>query len=320
MTLIEQIAQSELVKVRYQLKFLELFHFEPEMILHWRKDLLRAARRSSELKDVDHYLFNSLLNPQPADDPRAQKQFQKPAPPFIVDPLKLHKEEYAPGGLLTLEIVFPGDGVRNAGTFARLLISLGAIGLFKKAGRFEIETICALTQQDDWQSVWSAGDDLERVSMPIINVKWLIEKNVAVDQPLLLNFVSPARLLKKNRPLFKAKFIDIFPFILRRVTSVLYSCCQLELNLDVARLINDAQTVCSQKNLLVWKDWRHLDADHGVQGVGGISGSLTLDAGLTEDLRVLLYLAELFNIGKGASYGAGRFILEPLLSEMSEKR
>jgi hypothetical protein len=309
MTLVEQISAVELVKVRYRLTLLEPFHFEPEMILHWRKELLRGARQAVE-SGADSLLLNALLDPRPAADPYAQKKFQKPSPSFVIDPVNLRAGDYAAGELLSLEVLFPGDGVGHAVTFARLLIGLGSIGLFKGAGRFELDSIWSMYRRDGWQAVWTKGDSLGSVSMPILNVQWLIEEEKVESHPLLLRFVSPARLLQKNRPLFKAEFSDLFPFVLRRVTSLLYSCCQLELDLDITDLINQAHTVSTYSNRLTWQDWRHLDADHGIQGVGGVAGSVEITAGLTDDLHTFLCLAELFNIGKGASYGAGRFVLE----------
>lgn len=94
----------------------------------------------------------------------------------------------------------------------------------------------------------------------------------------------------------------------------------MELNLDAPRLINDAQAVGSINNCLTWEDWRHLNADHGTQGVGGVTGTLQMAAGLPEDIYIILRLAELFNIGKGASYGAGCFVLDPDSSAITEKR
>jgi hypothetical protein len=320
MTLLEQIADLELVKVRYRLKLLEPFHFEPEMILHWRKELLRGAGRAAESSSYQPCLFKALLDPRPADDPYAKRQFQKPSPPFIIDPIPLRAKQYVMGELLPIDILFPGDSVIHANTFARLLIGLGEFGIFKGGGRFEVDSFWTMNHQGDWDTTWSQGEDLDGVPMSILSIQWLIKKNLDSLQPLSLKFVTPARLLKNNRPLFKPLFSDIFPFMLRRVTSVLYSCCHLEVNLDAGQLIQDAQTFCSQNMHLTWEDWRYLNADHGIQGIGGVSGVLQLDAGMSDDMQTLLRLAELFHLGKGASYGAGCFILAPVKVDLIENR
>ncbi len=320
MTLVEQIAGLELVKIEYRLKIIEPFHFEPEMILHWRKELVRGAFRAAVSGTEDSLLFNALISPPPANDPYAQKQFQKPAPLFIVDPTNLHSRDYAAGDIFPLEILFPGEGVRHAATFVRILIGLSEIGIYKGGGRFEVDSYWAMPPQGGWQSVWTAGDDHEQISMPILDVQWLIDNKRGAGDPFQIKFVTPARLLKKSRPLFKADFGSLFPFVLRRVSSVLYSCCQMELDLDAPGLINEAQTIYSIKNCLSWEDWRHLNADHGIQGVGGVTGTLQVGAGLPEDIYTILRLAELFNVGKGASYGAGCFVLDPVSSAITEKR
>ncbi len=313
MTLIEQLHQVVLVKIRYRLHFLEPFHFEPEMILHWRKELVRGARRSAESGDEDPSVFNAFLNPSPATDIYAQRQFQKPAPPFIIDPASLETKEMAAGDLLSLDVLFPGDGVSHSLIFTRLLIGLGELGFFKGQGRFEVASLSALTHCDGWQPVWHQGDSFDSLPMPLLKLQWLIQSHSCFDS-LVFRIVTPARLLKKNRPLFKANFSDIFPFILRRVTSVLYSCCRLELQLDLANLINDAARVSSPGCCFDWTDWRYRDSRQKGEGVGGITGAIPLQTGLADDLLTLLKVAELLNIGKGACYGAGRVVLEPVLT------
>ena len=317
MTIVEQIASLELVKVRFELQFLEVFHFKPEMILHWRKELVRGARLAHD-NGVDSTEIKGLLDPPPADDPFAQKRFQKPSPLFVVGSGNLLERDYLIGEAMSLDVLFPGDGVRHALTFLKILIALGSIGMYRGGGKFDISHLSAMTHNDSWQPVWQQGDTLTDLSFPQLKFQWLVEEKSFTGQPLALRFVTPARLLKKNRPLFAADFIDIFPFILRRVTSILYSCCRIELKTDVSSLFADAMTVSSQAVCLEWIDWRHLDASHGVQGIGGLSGAIQLNSGLTEDLFTLLCLAEMFHIGKWASYGAGCYTLEPVGAETIE--
>ncbi len=320
MQLIEQISSLELVKVRFRLEFLESFRFEPGMILHWRKELIRGARLATESGLDDYSVFKELLDPLPAEDPVARKRFQKPAPPFIIDPVNLPVTDYVAGDVLSFDVLFPGDGVRHASTFAKLLIGLGRIGLHKGAGRFELNNISALTHNDSWQPVWQSGVLLDNVSLPMLKARWLIEEKPFSGQSLALKFVTPARLLKKNRPLFAAEFNELFPFMLRRVTSVLYSCCRVELESFIPALIVNAAKVSAESGNFAWVDWRQLDANHGIQAIGGVSGTVTLKSGLNEDLYTILSLAEMFHVGKWASYGAGCFVLEPARPETIEKR
>lgn len=309
MSLLEDITALELVKIRFRLEFQELFHFEPEMVLHWRKELLRGARRMQTSGSDDARLFALLLDPPPAVDPYAQKLFQKPSPPFSVDPVGLQVNTYDAGDVLSLDVSFPGPGVQNVVSFARILTGIGKAGFFMGEGRFEIEGIQALTHSEGWQPVWSQGADLGDLSAPLLNVRWLLEDSSLFGQGLLLKLVTPARLLRNNRPLYTPDFSTIFPYALRRVTSVLYACYQQEL--DVSGLIAEANAVATTENRLCWVDWRQLHAVHGVQGVGGVLGSITLNPPLSDKLTTLLKLAELFNIGKGACYGTGRMVLEP---------
>lgn len=305
--------------MRFDLELLEPLHFEPGMILNWRKDLLRGARLVCDQSRREGPSLEAFLNPLPAADPVARKRFQKPAPPFIINP-ELRSKAYSSGDTFSLELLFPGDGVHNVGQFLEILTGLGQVGFYKGTGRFEVARIRSLTHTDGWQTVWERGGSVSDAFLPILKVSWLFEERPLLDRPLAIRFLTPARLLKNSRPLFAAGFKDLFPFILRRVTSVLYYCCRIELDSDLSLHIEDAAAVRSQFNSLKWVDWRYLDANHGAQGVGGLSGAIHLSGGLTEDLYTILQLAEIFHIGKWASYGAGCFVLEPVQSGPSEIR
>lgn len=315
MSVFQQIADLQLVKVRYRLEFLEPFHFSPELVMHWRKELVRGARLAPGSESGEGGLLDALINPAPAVDPLARKQFQKPSPPFIIDPVNLTDRSFDVGDILDLDVAFTGQGVQNAVDFSRILLGLGKIGFFKGEGSFELVSMQALTHHEGWTEFWSEGAGLDQVTISLLNLQWLVEGQLEFGQPLQMCFITPARLLKNNRPLFNADFAGIFPYLLRRVTSVLYAGYQRELRLDIEMLLAEASALRVEQNSLAWSDWRQLDAGHGIQGVGGISGVLVLAAGFSDDLYAILKLAELFHAGKSASYGAGCFVLNAQLGK-----
>jgi hypothetical protein len=119
---------------------------------------------------------------------------------------------------------------------------------------------------------------------------------------------TPARLLSVNRPLFRPTFQRLLPFILRRVTSLLYTCGDFEL-VDAEQLLKGAAPVQERENTLAWKDWRTLDGEEEKVEIGGIKGSVVLSGEGLLDILWLLNIGSLCNVGKGASYGAGHFLL-----------
>jgi hypothetical protein len=61
---------------------------------------------------------------------------------------------------------------------------------------------------------------------------------------------------------------------------------------------------------LHWHDWRSLPGRLELM-VGGFVGQMNISGQVLEELYWVLAVASLLGIGKGASYGAGRFVLSP---------
>ena len=59
---------------------------------------------------------------------------------------------------------------------------------------------------------------------------------------------------------------------------------------------------------LCWLDWRPLSGQQGLV-VGGFIGEMDLEGQALEEVYWVLAVASLFGIGKGATYGAGGFVL-----------
>ena len=121
--------------------------------------------------------------------------------------------------------------------------------------------------------------------------------------PVTLEFITPLRLLAGGRLLRRPSFVQLFPFLLRRVTSLLYSHCDLEPGADPALLLQTARTCRATWRELHWCDWRETG---GQELVGGLLGRVELDGPELNSLLWVLLLATLAGAGKGATYGAGR--------------
>ena len=125
--------------------------------------------------------------------------------------------------------------------------------------------------------------------------------------PVLLEFVTPLRLVTAGRVLRRPRFDQLFPFLLRRVTSMLHAYCAIEAVDDPAPLLQAARSCRSGWSRIDWLDWRETDRQ---EGVGGLLGTLWLDGPELDTILWVLLLATLFGAGKGAAYGAGHCRLQ----------
>jgi len=300
-----RLRQVEFVRARFLLEMTEAFRWTLDRALDLRSGLVRAAGRAGEeAGEID--LFESLFEALPSIDPEARRRYQKPAPPFAVHlpgawPLVLRAGENLP-----LEVIFWGDGVRFIDDFETILEFLGNIGLDRRKGRFKLS---------GWEAADSSGQFLlvrrekrgRPGEVPLVPALWWIENSLPLPERILLTFRTPLRLISGGRPVFHCDFVQLFPFLLRRVTSMCHAYCQTDLVDDPGPLLEAAKLCGTSRNEMRWADVRAIQGKEGGHPLGGLLGELEIDLGDRADLFYLLQLGSLLNLGKGAAFGAGSY-------------
>ncbi len=302
----DAISHLEFVNARFVFEFQESFDLDLERMLRLRRDLRTAARQS--LNDADDGLsaFADLFEPPLATDPMALKKFQRPGPAFVLQPDPRQCRLLDCGDHMDLQVVFWGKGMMRLSHFARVLRELGHKGLHNGEGLFELTEIFAENAAGEEVEIWSFGQPLDILTPPLIPLSWWLDRKIGDDRSLLLEFVTPARLISHGKPLFKPDFVRLFPFILRRVSSMIHAQFGIEIIDDPRRY---KELSCTQiheiNNSLVWHDWRALESSSAYQDLGGVSGTLEIAGKGLKDISWLLRVGALMNLGKGASFGAG---------------
>lgn len=301
------LAKIEYSRVVFELEFQEPFILQQEMVLRLRREFLRVARHAEQSGQHD---LIQMIDPALTTDPYARRLFQKPAPPFIIKPTLTKVQEFDAGKVLLLEVVFMGDVNGNISRFSQLLSFLGEQGLYRGEGRFELVGLSGRDQSGGRVESRLNGEAGEQLVVPRLNFEWMIDETIEYNRNLVLTFQTPARLLSNNKPLFLISFADIFPFMLRRVTSMFYAWGGLEWTDDSSYLIEQAAAVEVIASDLAWHDWRTLDGITGSQDLGGVTGGLVLGNVKSDIIFSVIALASLFNIGKSAAYGCGAFRID----------
>ena len=296
----------EFALVHFQLEFQEQFCLGMAELLRLRRELLMAAGQA--LGERSSERFQALFDPPLPDDPVALRRFQRPSPPFALLFHPRRERDFDAGDRFEITVSFWGRGVQLVGDFARVLQALGKIGLHCGRGTFELAAIEAEDASGNRLTIWQEGEGLQLLTPPINEVGWWLNRD-GEPAAVMLEFLTPARLLSQGRPLFKLDFRRLFPFILRRVTSMLYAHCGLEVVDDPGRLLAAADRVHEVQNVLYWQDWRTLEGEGMTQDLGGIIGSVRLEGETLQSVFGILRVGSLMNVGKGAAFGAGCFRL-----------
>ncbi|PLX91756.1 MAG: hypothetical protein C0621_10765 [Desulfuromonas sp.] len=288
--------QGEFSLLSFTLQSLQkVFPPAENSLLQLRSALLAAAR-----KELSPSLYATLFSPPLCSDPAALRRYQRGAPPFAILPDRPAKMDASQQ--ISLTVSFWGEGIPYIGAFLQVLMAVGEGG-HSPLGTFSVTGIRAV---DASGGEISLELDPARLAPPLIEVNWWLSTIPSAEE-LRWEFLTPARLLSVGRPLFSPSLSQLFPFVLRRVSSMLYYHCGVESVDDPGEWLALAARVKNGHKRWKWQDWRQVEPQR--QRVGGIVGHLTLAGGDLDAIRGLLHLGALMNLGKGAAWGCGHYRL-----------
>ena len=301
------LGNAEFSLVHFTLRMREKTLLTPQMLLGMRNGLKGAARRLDAETDQGRV---ELIDPAIPFDPWSSRPRKKPAPPFAFIPPVLVSRELGPEQPMALTFCFWGRGIQQLPLFAGILRELGRSGLEKGAARFDLVGIDAEDATGSSTVIWRDKGDFEAMAPPLIPAEWWLENLALSGQRLTLRFHTPARLISQNKPLFQPGFAEIFPFMLRRVTSILQQYCDFDNEVDGRELVERAGELTTVRHSLSWQDWKNIGPRQGPGVVGGVVGELAVEGEGLRELLWIIALGSLLNIGKGAAFGAGNYTVE----------
>lgn len=276
-------------QVTFELTLMEEVDLPALALFQLRRELSSVLADCEEQHGVQIAgLVSQLLFPSPATDPVVRCQVQKPSAAVILSPPAVKPGVFARGHQFKLSSLFIGDGVVGIEAFTLLLQVLGQRGIYNGQGRFGLSLDCSTPN--------------------IVPLSWLLQPQSFSSNKVKLDIVTPMRLLNRGKPLFRIDVNSFFSALQRRINNLAWAHGQ-SVNDSDDELNELAATIVCCDNALHWQDWRRLEQGRKVQGIGGLTGTLSLSGSALAELWWLLELGTLLQVGKGASYGFGRFRL-----------
>ena len=306
-----ELEQVEYVKLFFHLEICDYFDLPALGLLQLRRELLQVLRvlQDQKKKDIVSQL-RQLLQPTLSENSVLLRKTQKLSPAVVFSPDISQRGLIEPKQRIILPALFIGSGINAIDAFVRLLQQLGKQGLYHGTGQFILEGVETEDASGLRSMLWWHEEQAKVLLPPVNDLLWWLERQKPLTDSLLIEIISPLRLIHQGKPLFQAGFVNIFPFVLRRVTALLAGHAGVDLITDPARLISLARSVKSVENRLRWQDWRKLKKEQGNQNLGGLMGHLTVTGDELAELIWILQLGSLLNLGKGAAYGAGQYRLK----------
>lgn len=228
--------------------------------------------------------------------------------PFILD-LSMHSRKlYLAGDYITFGVTLVGRANDYLPYFILAFDEMGQNGLGKGRGKFVLE---AVQQVKPFNSKYVFTAETGEVVKPdIYNGLAVFDESknkYKMIHNLELYFKTPGRFINNGQLLERMTFEALIRALLRRITWMGRFHCGVDIELDYIDLIEKAKTVKVLKHELKWYDWeRYSRRHHSKIKMGGLAGKIVFGEGWTEFLW-LLALGEILHVGKGATFGMGRY-------------
>lgn len=132
--------------------------------------------------------------------------------------------------------------------------------------------------------------------------------------PYEIQICTPLRVKREGRHVGPEdfRFADLFGNVLRRISMLMQFHTDTPLQADFRRLVDAAKEVTAEKDLR-WQDLTRYSArQKTVMKLGGVIGSLRVDASSIDEFWPFLWLGQWIHAGSGATMGLGYYRIASL--------
>lgn len=246
-----------------------------------------------------HYTFSQQIS----EEQTAVKRHQKPSLPFVFD-LPILPASPNEGEEVQIGLVIAGSAinfVRDYIQTVRLLFESSLHGGRVPATVIRIESA---TCTDYRSPVMKAGQNAVLDGVSTISSRDILAMKTVDPGRVRLTIDTPMRLLRDGRPVREFSFSSFVRPLLRRISSLAYYYNYGNgPEPDYKWLSAASASIIAAEDGFHWTDW-------GEDGSGGRYGGLIgsgVCEGILTDFHFFLLLGEYFHVGKGASFGLGRY-------------
>lgn len=250
-------------------------------------------------------VYSYIFETPPPSDSRLMRKYPSAPHPFVLTPPLEDDRVYEAGELIVFELVLIGQAIDYLPYFIYTFDELGKIGLGKNRDNFNLEKVCVLNE-DKEEVVYSGKEKILYAYDKSVDFSRI---NSLLPAPSSLGFIflTPTRLKYKGDLTSELEFHIFFRNLLRRISLLSYFHCGTELEINFRELIKEAEKIQIKRRNLRWYDWERFSTrQHASMKLGGFLGEAFF-SGNFEPFWPFLKLGELVHVGKGSSFGLGKY-------------
>ncbi len=261
--------------------------------------------------------YKAVFEPSPPKGSQRLRNLQDIPRPFVLQVPADPRTRLKPGEILEWEVVLVGDAIRYLPYFVITFKSLGEAGFGEriggKRGRLDLETVYSLDPfSGNSAPVYNGKENLFANTGHLPLTGQYLEK-LADERKTgwtTLNYVTITRLKYRDQYVRVPEFHALVRNLLRRFSTLSYFYQGEEVEADFGGLIARAEQVTYENISIEWKEWqRHSGRTRTAMDFDGFTGRIRYAGDLADYMPLLLY-GSLVNVGKGATFGLGQYLVE----------
>ncbi len=265
-----------------------------------------CSRSSCEgCRSCDSCPFQQTFSQSIASDPSAVKRYQKPPYPFMFD-FPLLPQAPNRGAILELGLTLTGSAINHFQHYLAALLHLTSLNGENKPAFAAVLKVESCDYVGGRGLVMGRDGEVYPDSLFLFSADELQKSCGLLPDKVTISIETPLRLMQDGRPLREFSFSPFIRSLFRRISSLAYYYGGVEMGLDYKWLASRSTAVESLRADFRWVDW---DRRPGGGRLSGIVGEGVFGGDLV-DFYPFLLLGQYFHLGKGASFGMGKYRVE----------
>jgi len=280
-------------------------------------NVFRRIACSRRRRDCDGCLLTAacpywlLFEPGPPAGTEMLKRFQEIPRPFVIEPEETEKTEFQPGEMLTLHLILIGKALDYLPYFILVFKELGEIGIGKRRAGYRLDRVTSIPQQEKEEAITVYDGEKVYPYYHIVrpdNIRNTLPAETS--NTLKIDFKTMTRLKAGGAFVERLDFSILVRTLFRRLSLLQYFYCGERMSIDFGAAIERAQNVSLRTDNTSWVDWeRYSSRQNTRMKLGGLVGRAEYE-GPWHEFAELLRWGEMTHVGKGATFGLGRYELD----------